>query len=92
MYWLPDDTVMYSLLTRTVVLAFVFPFCCNDTTPDCNFPTKEVSQIHNVIISGSCAYYSQIFSKARGHLLFSNYSQNNLPKPGGLFIFTGAVE
>ena len=23
----------------------------------------------------------RLFSKARGHLLFSNYSQNNLPKP-----------
>ena len=23
----------------------------------------------------------RLFPKARGHLLFSNYSQNNLPKP-----------
>ena len=23
----------------------------------------------------------KLFSKTRGHLLFSNYSQNNLPKP-----------
>ena len=38
------DTVMRSLLTRTVLLAFVSPFCCNDTTPDCNLPTKEVLQ------------------------------------------------
>ena len=35
---------MRSPLTRTALLAFVLPFCCNDTTPDCNLPTKEVSQ------------------------------------------------
>ena len=23
----------------------------------------------------------KLFSKARGHILFSNYSRNNLPKP-----------
>ena len=26
----------------------------------------------------------KLFSKARGHLLFSNYSQTNLPKPSSL--------
>ena len=34
---------MRSSFTRTVLLAFVLPFCCN-TTPDCNLPAKEVSQ------------------------------------------------
>ena len=33
------------------------------------------------IIPGSCAYYSQIILQTRGHLLFSNYSWNNLPEP-----------
>ena len=32
---------MRSPLTRT---AFVLSFCCNDSAPDCNLPTEEVSQ------------------------------------------------
>ena len=49
---------MRSPLTRTVLI-FVFPFCCNDTMPDCNLPTKEVSQ---------CNYSWELC------LLFSDYS------------------
>ena len=30
---------------------------------------------------GAVPIILRLFSKARGHLLFSNYSQNNLPKP-----------
>ena len=62
-----DDTVMNSLLiTRTVLLAFVFPFYCNDTTPDCNFPTKEVSQLQ--LFLEAMPIILKLFSKARGHL------------------------
>ena len=79
---LPDDTVMspghplLELLKRDVLLAFVLPFCCNDTTPNCNWPTKEVSQ-YILIIPGNCAYYSP---KLEGHLLFSNYSRIKFAK------------
>ena len=55
----PDDTVVKLPLTRTVLLAFVLPFCYNDTTPDCNLQTKEVSQ---------CNYSWELC------LLFSGYS------------------
>ena len=30
---------------------------------------------------GAVPIILRLFSKARGHLLFSNYSRNNLPKP-----------
>ena len=30
---------------------------------------------------GAVPIILRLFSKARGHLLFSNYSWNNLPKP-----------
>ena len=30
---------------------------------------------------GAVPIILRLFSKARGYLLFSNYSQNNLPKP-----------
>ena len=30
---------------------------------------------------GAVLIILRLFPKARGHLLFSNYSQNNLPKP-----------
>ena len=48
-----------SPLTRTILLAFVMPFCCSNTTPNCNLPTKEVSQ---------CNYSWELC------LLFSDYS------------------
>ena len=69
-----------SPLTRTILLAFVMPLCWRDTTPNCNLPTKEVSQ---------CNYSWELC------LLFSDYSPKlediycsliiprliNLPKP-----------
>ena len=33
------------------------------------------------LFMGAVPIILRLFSKARGHLLFSNYSQNNLPKP-----------
>ena len=35
---------------------------------------------------GAVPIILRLFSKARGHLLFSNYSRNNLPKPSGQFL------
>ena len=67
---LPDDTVMRSPLTRTALSVLVLPFCYNDTTPDCNLPTKEVSQC---TYSWELCLFSDYSPKlARGHLLFSN--------------------
>ena len=33
---------------------------------------------------GAVPIILRLFSKARGHLLFSNYSRNNLPKPSNI--------
>ena len=36
---------------------------------------------------GAVPIILRLFSKARGHLLFSNYSRNNLPKPIHVYIY-----
>ena len=37
---------------------------------------------------GAVPIILRLFSKARGHLLFSNYSRNNLPKPTDHYIMS----
>ena len=56
-------------------LIFVLPFCCNDTIVIAN----KWSIIMQIFL-GAVPIVLKLFSKARGHLLFSNYSRNNLPK------------
>ena len=69
---------------RTVLLAFVVPFCYNDTTPDYNLQTCKGGVTMKLFL-GAVPIILRLFFKARGHLLISNYSWNNLPKPNQLY-------
>ena len=40
---------------------------------------------------GAVPIILRLFSKARGHLLFSNYSRNNLPKPTLVSLVCGTL-
>ena len=68
----------YPLITRTILLAFILSFAVMDTTMDCNCQLRRVTI---KLFLGAVPIILRLFSKARRYLLFSNYSQNNLPKP-----------
>ena len=45
-----------------------------------------------MLFLGAVPIILKLFSKARGHLLFSNYSWNNLPKPTSCCIKIGMLD
>ena len=44
-----------------------------------------------LLFLGAVSIILRLFSKARGHLLFLNYSRNNLPKPTDVTIHTRPI-
>ena len=61
MYTCSDDVTPYESCPLSTSIAL----CCDDTTPDCNLPPKEVSQCNYSLEAVPIILRS--FSEARGH-------------------------
>ena len=76
-------TLFRMLFFRTVLLAFVLPFCYKLIKITMHFRLQFANKggVTMQLFLGAVPIILRLFSKARGCLLFSNYSGNKLPKP-----------